>query len=277
MNILNSPPVLAGFKTSFTVSLFWIGSMIVLPLVMLLTTVLQLEWHTFWQIIVNDRVLSSIMLSFKTAFFATLINLFFGTLIAWVLVRYQFPGKALLNALIDLPFALPTAVAGIVLATLYAPNGLIGQFFAQIGLQIAFTQLGIVVALVFVSFPFIVRAIQPVLANQEAALEEAAHILGATRWQTFSKVLLPTLYPAMVSGAGMGFARSLGEYGSVIFIAGNVPLVSEIAPLMIMSKLDIYDVQGAAAVAFVMLVFSFLVLLLFNAVQNYLNRHFVSK
>ncbi|OBW93106.1 sulfate/thiosulfate transporter subunit [Gallibacterium genomosp. 3] len=277
MNILNTPAVLAGFKTSFTVSLLWIGSMIVLPLVMLCVTVLQLEWHTFWQVILNQRVLASIYLSFKMAFFATLVNLFFGTLVAWVLVRYNFPGKALLNALIDLPFALPTAVAGIVLATLYAPNGLIGQFFAQFGWQIAFTPLGIGVALVFVSFPFVVRAIQPVLASQEKALEEAAHILGASRWQTFHKVLLPTLYPAMVSGAGMGFARSLGEYGSVIFIAGNIPMVSEIAPLMIMSKLDIYDVQGAAAVAFVMLVFSFAVLLLFNTGQNYLNRHFVSK
>lgn len=206
-----------------------------------------------------------------------MVNLVFGTLIAWVLVRYSFPGKALINALIDLPFALPTAVAGIVLATLYAPNGLIGQWFAKVGWQIAFTPIGIAIALVFVSFPFIVRAVQPVLATQERALEEAADILGANRWLTVRKVILPTLYPAIVNGAGMGFARALGEYGSVIFIAGNIPLVSEIAPLMIMSKLDIYDVKGAAAVAFVMLVLSFAVLLLFNLWQNYLNRFFVSK
>ncbi|OBX06519.1 hypothetical protein QV08_10340 [Gallibacterium salpingitidis] len=277
MKILNAPAVLGGFKTSFTVSFVWVGSMVLLPLTMLLLTVLQLEWHSFWQIIFSQRVIASILLSFQMALIATLVNLVFGTLIAWVLVRYSFPGKALINALIDLPFALPTAVAGIVLATLYAPNGLIGQWFAQIGWQIAFTPIGIAIALVFVSFPFIVRAVQPVLATQERALEEAADILGANRWLTVRKVILPTLYPAIVNGAGMGFARALGEYGSVIFIAGNIPLVSEIAPLMIMSKLDIYDVKGAAAVAFVMLVLSFAVLLLFNLWQNYLNRFFVSK
>lgn len=277
MKILNAPAVLGGFKTSFTVSFVWVGSMVLLPLAMLLLTVLQLEWHSFWQIIFSQRVISSILLSFQMALIATLVNLVFGTLIAWVLVRYSFPGKALINALIDLPFALPTAVAGIVLATLYAPNGLIGQWFAKVGWQIAFTPIGIAIALVFVSFPFIVRAVQPVLATQERALEEAADILGANRWLTVRKVILPTLYPAIVNGAGMGFARALGEYGSVIFIAGNIPLVSEIAPLMIMSKLDIYDVKGAAAVAFVMLVLSFAVLLLFNLWQNYLNRFFVSK
>lgn len=277
MNILNAPAVLAGFKTSLSISLLWIGTMIVLPLLMLCLTVFQLDWSQFWQIIFSQRVLASMLLSFKMALIATLVNIVFGTLVAWSLVRYRFPGKALLNALIDLPFALPTAVAGIVLATLYAPNGLIGQLFARFGLQIAFTPIGIAIALVFVSFPFVVRAIQPVLNTLEPALEEAAHILGASRWQTFSKVILPSLYPAIVSGAGMGFARSLGEYGSVIFIAGNIPLVSEIAPLMIMSKLDIYDVQGAAAVAFAMLLCSFAALLLFNSGQHYLNRHFVSK
>lgn len=277
MKLLNAPAILGGFKTSFTISFLWVGSMVLLPLTMLLITVLQLDWSSFWQIIFNQRVLSSILLSFQMACIATIINIVFGTLVAWTLVRYNFTGKALLNALIDLPFALPTAVAGIVLATLYAPNGLIGQLFAEMGIQIAFTPLGIAVALVFVSFPFVVRAVQPVLASQERALEEAADILGANRWLIARKVILPTLYPAIVNGAGMGFARALGEYGSVIFIAGNIPLVSEIAPLMIMSKLDIYDVKGAAAVAFVMLILSFITLLFFNFWQNYLNRFYLSK
>ncbi|KGQ71022.1 sulfate/thiosulfate transporter subunit [Chelonobacter oris] len=273
MKILNSSAVLPGFKTSFGLSLFWIGGMVLLPFAMLLITTLQLEWGDFWQIITNQRVVAAILLSFKMAFIATLVNLVFGTLTAWVLVRYDFSGKSLLNALIDLPFALPTAVAGIVLASLYAPNGLFGQWFARFDIQVAFTPFGIAIALVFVSFPFIVRAVQPVLNDLDSSLEEAATTLGASRFTILRRIILPALYPAMISGAGMGLARSLGEYGSVIFIAGNIPMVSEIAPLIIMAKLDIYDMQGASAVAFLMLLISFLVLLLINLWQWYLNRH----
>ncbi|KAE9528032.1 sulfate ABC transporter permease subunit CysT [Testudinibacter aquarius] len=277
MKWLKTSAVLPGFKSSLTITLLWVGGMVILPFVMLLLTTLQLEWHQFWQTVTNQRVLASIGLSLKLALFATMLNVVFGTIVAWVLVRYQFRGKALLNALIDLPFALPTAVAGIVLASLYAPNGLFGQLFAPLGIKIAFTPLGIAIALVFVSFPFIVRAVQPLLSELDSSLEEAATTLGANRFTIVRRVILPALYPALIGGAGMGLARSLGEYGSVIFIAGNLPLVSEIAPLIIMSKLDIYDMQGAAAVAFLMLLLAFLLLLTVNLWQWYLNRHTLSK
>ncbi|TNH05010.1 sulfate ABC transporter permease subunit CysT [Testudinibacter sp. TR-2022] len=277
MKWLKTSAVLPGFKSSLTITLLWVGGMVILPFVMLLLTTLQLEWHQFWQTVTNQRVLASIGLSLKLALFATMLNVVFGTIVAWVLVRYQFRGKALLNALIDLPFALPTAVAGIVLASLYAPNGLFGQLFAPLGIKIAFTPLGIAIALVFVSFPFIVRAVQPLLSELDSSLEEAATTLGADRFTIVRRVILPALYPALIGGAGMGLARSLGEYGSVIFIAGNLPLVSEIAPLIIMSKLDIYDMQGAAAVAFLMLLLAFLLLLAVNLWQWYLNRHTLSK
>ncbi|TNH02218.1 sulfate ABC transporter permease subunit CysT [Testudinibacter sp. TR-2022] len=277
MKWLKTSAVLPGFKSSLTITLLWVGGMVILPFVMLLLTTLQLEWHQFWQTVTNQRVLASIGLSLKLALFATMLNLVFGTIVAWVLVRYQFKGKALLNALIDLPFALPTAVAGIVLASLYAPNGLFGQLFTPLGIKIAFTPLGIAIALVFVSFPFIVRAVQPLLSELDSSLEEAATTLGADRFTIVRRVILPALYPALIGGAGMSLARSLGEYGSVIFIAGNLPLVSEIAPLIIMSKLDIYDIQGAAAVAFLMLLLAFLLLLAVNLWQWYLNRHTLSK
>lgn len=277
MKGLKTKAVLPGFKSSLAITLLWVGGMVVLPFSMLLLTTLQLEWQEFWQTVSNQRVLASIGLSLKLALFATLINVVFGTLTAWVLVRYQFSGKAVINALIDLPFALPTAVAGIVLASLYAPNGLFGQLFAPFGIKIAFTPLGITIALIFVSFPFIVRAIQPVLNELDSAVEEAATTLGANRFTILRRVILPALYPALVGGAGMGLARSLGEYGSVIFIAGNIPLVSEIAPLIIMSKLDIYDMQGASAVACLMLLLAFLLLFLINLWQSYLNRHTLSK
>ena len=274
MKILTSRAVLPGFKTSFTLSLFWIGVMVILPFAMLLLTTLQLEWNAFWQTISNRRVIASILLSFEMASLATAVNLIFGTLIAWVLVRYDFKGKSILNALIDLPFALPTAVAGIVLANLYAPNGLFGQWFALFDIKIAFTPLGIAIALVFVSFPFTVRTVQPVLSQLDGSIEEAATTLGANRFTILRRIILPALYPAMIGGAGMGLARSLGEYGSVIFIAGNIPMVSEIAPLIIMSKLDIYDMQGASTVAFLMLLISFLLLFLINLWQWYLNRRY---
>ena len=242
--------VLPGFKRSMLITLAWLGSMVLLPLTLLVLTAWQLKWADIVQIITSERVISSLTLSFEMAAIATLINIVFGFLLAWVLVRYDFPGKNLVNALVDLPFALPTAVAGIALASLYAPTGLI-----------------IAIALIFVSLPFTVRAIQPVLANLDPSYEEAAQILGASRLTTLRKVIIPAVLPALIGGAGMGFARSLGEYGSVIFIAGNVPLVSEIAPLIIMSKLDLYDVQGASVVALLMLAISFLLILFINLAQ----------
>ena len=255
--------VLPGFKRSMLITLAWLGSMVLLPLTLLALTAWQLKWADIVQIITSERVISSLTLSFEMAAIATLINIVFGFLLAWVLVRYDFPGKNLVNALVDLPFALPTAVAGIALASLYAPTGLIGQWLSHLEIQLAYTPSGIAIALIFVSLPFTVRAIQPVLANLDPSYEEAAQILGASRLTTLRKVIIP----ALIGGAGMGFARSLGEYGSVIFIAGNVPLVSEIAPLIIMSKLDLYDVQGASVVALLMLAISFLLILFINLAQ----------
>ncbi|PJG84182.1 sulfate ABC transporter permease subunit CysT [Caviibacterium pharyngocola] len=259
--------VLPGFKRGLLVTILWLSSVILLPLILLILTALQLKGAEIWQIVTSQRVLASIYLSFKMAALATVVNVVFGFLLAWILVRYEFFGKKIVNALIDLPFALPTAVAGIALASLYSPNGLIGEFLMRFGLQIAYTPIGISIALIFVSLPFIVRAVQPVLANLDGSFEEAANILGASKFTTLRRVILPILLPALVGGAGMGFARSLGEYGSVIFIAGNVPLVSEIAPLIIMSKLDLYDVQGASVVALLMLCISFLLIIAINALQ----------
>ncbi|MGX3021017.1 sulfate ABC transporter permease subunit CysT [Ursidibacter sp. B-7004-1] len=273
MGLFSTRKTLPAFRLSLGITSFWIISMVILPFIMLFLTTIQLEWQSIWETVTNKRVIYSILLSFKLAFISALINIIFGTITAWVLVRYEFKGKNILNALIDLPFALPTAVAGIVLATLYAPNGLFGQFFHQFDIKIAFTPVGILIALIFVSFPFTVRAIQPVLKDLDPSLEEAASILGASKFTILYKVILPTLYPAIISGAGMGFARSLSEYGSVIFIAGNIPLVSEITPLIIMSKLDIYDIQGASAIAFLMLLLSFLVLLAINFIEGYFSRH----
>ena len=257
--------VLPGFKRSMFVTLAWLGSMVLLPLILLVLTALQLRWAEILQIISSQRVIASLILSFEMAAIATLINVIFGFLLAWSLVRYDFPGKNIINALVDLPFALPTAVAGIALASLYAPSGLLGQWLNYLEIQLAYTPGGIAIALIFVSLPFIVRAIQPVLANLDPGYEEAAHILGASKFTILRKVIIPAVLPALIGG--MGFARSLGEYGSVIFIAGNVPLVSEIAPLIIMSKLDLYDVQGASVVALLMLVISFLLILLINLAQ----------
>ncbi|WP_109077211.1 sulfate ABC transporter permease subunit CysT [Aggregatibacter kilianii] len=259
--------VLPGFKRGMFITLGWLGSMVVLPLILLFFSALQLDWQSIWQIIGSERVIASILLSFRMALVATLINVIFGFLLAWILVRYDFPGKSFVNGFIDLPFALPTAVAGIALASLYAPTGLIGGLLEKMGIQIAYTPSGIAIALIFVSLPFVVRAIQPVLANLDPAFEEAAQILGAGKLTILRKVIIPALLPAIIGGAGMGFARSLGEYGSVIFIAGNVPLVSEIAPLIIMSKLDLYDVQGASVVALLMLVISFALIFLINLAQ----------
>lgn len=265
---LKTKAILPGFRITAILSFGWVGSLVVLPLVLLIASVFQLSWGTFFDTISSPRVLSALSLTLVVALFATLINMIFGTIVAWLLVRYEFPGKKIINGLIDFPFALPTAVAGIVLATLYAPNGLFGQYFAPFNIQIAFTPIGIVIALIFVSFPFTVRAVQSVLSNLDRSLEEASALLGATPLQTFHRVIFPAIRPALFSGAGMGFARCLGEYGSVIFIAGNIPQVSEIVPLIIMSKLDMYDVAGASAIALLMLLLSFSFLLLLNFFQG---------
>lgn len=259
--------VLPGFGLSLGYALFWLGLIVLLPFAALLIKSSQLGLAAFWQTVSTERVLASLRLSFGAAALAALVNAVFGLLLAWVLTRYPFPGRRLVDALVDLPFALPTAVAGIALTTLYAPNGALGSLLAPLGLKVAFTPLGIVVALVFISLPFVVRTVQPVLEDLEAELEEAAGCLGASRWQTFRRVIFPALLPALITGTAMAFARASGEFGSVIFIAGNIPLVSEIAPLVIISKLEQYDYLGATAVAVVMLGLSFVMLFAINLLQ----------
>ena len=241
---------------------------------MLVYTTSSMGWDKFYATIANEQVLSAITLSLKVSFFAVLSNLIFGTLLAWVIVRYQFPLKGLVNALVDLPFALPTAVTGIALATLYAPNGWIGQWF---NFKIAFTPLGIWLALVVVSLPFIVRAVQPVLEDLSPELEEAGASLGANALTIFCRIILPELFPALIMGAGMAFARATGEYGSVIFIAGNIPNVSEILPVIITAKLEMFDTAGASAVALFMLLISFVILLVFNLLQWYFSQRLGAK
>ncbi len=267
MLLLKTPSVLPGFKTSLGLTVLCLSLLVVLPFAMMAVKAGEIGWTAFWQTISEPNVLAAVWLSLRMSFYAMLTNIVFGTLVAWVLVRYEFPGKSLVNALVDLPFALPTAVTGIALATLYAPQGWIGSLFAPLGIKIAFTPIGIWIALVVVSLPFIVRSVQPVLEELSAEYEEAAAALGANRLTVFRRVLLPEITPALLTGAGMMFARATGEYGSVIFIAGNIPMVSEILPLIITGKLEQFDVQGASAVALFMLMISFAILFLLNAGQ----------
>ncbi|MCC3344413.1 sulfate ABC transporter permease subunit CysT [Psychrobacter sanguinis] len=269
--------VLPGFGLSMGITVLSLSLLVILPFAMMAYTTTQMGWIGFIEAISQPQVKAAIILSLKMSFYAMLTNMIFGTLVAWVLVRYEFFGKSLINALVDLPFALPTAVTGISLATLYAPNGLIGQFFDRIGIQVAFTPIGIWLALVVVSFPFIVRAVQPVLEELSVEYEEAAAVLGASRLTTFRTVILPELFPALLMGAGMMFARATGEYGSVIFIAGNIPMQSEILPLIIISKLEQFDIQGASAVALFMLMISFVILLAINLLQWRLSRRVGAK
>jgi sulfate transport system permease protein len=229
-------------------------------------------WHEFVAVGLSHRALAAYRLSFGTAAAAGLVNAVFGLLVAWVLVRYSFPGKRVVSALVDLPFALPTAVAGIALTALYAPNGWIGSLLAPHGIKVAFTPIGVVIALTFIGLPFVVRTVQPVLEDLEAETEEAAASLGANRWQTFTKIIFPAIAPALLTGFSLAFARAIGEYGSVIFIAGNMPMVSEITPLIIITKLEQYDYAGATAVAVVMLIISFLLLLAINGLQWWSSR-----
>ena len=261
--------VIPGFGPTLGFTLFYLGLIVLLPLSALFIKAAGMGVEQFVAAAFSPRLLAAYRLSFGGALLAAMANVFFGLLVAWVLVRYQFPGRRILDALVDLPFALPTAVAGIALTTIYAPNGAIGKLLAKVGIKVAFTPLGVVVAMVFIGLPFVVRTVQPVLQDMESVHEEAASSLGATRLQVFRMVILPTVLPALMTGFALAFARAVGEYGSVIFIAGNLPGVSEIAPLIIVTKLEQYDYQGATAVAAVMLMASFLLLLVINSLQKW--------
>jgi sulfate transport system permease protein len=267
MSAAASRNVLPGFRLGLGYTLFYLSLIVLLPLAALVFKSMELTLAQFWAIATGERALASLRITFGASLLAATINAFFGLLTAWVLVRYPFPGKRLVDALVDLPFALPTAVAGITLATLYAGNGWLGRYLEPLGFKVAFTPVGIVVALIFIGLPFVVRTLQPVIEDIEPEIEEAAATLGASRWQTFTRVLLPAILPALLTGFTLAFSRAIGEYGSVIFIAGNMPLISEITPLLIVAKLEQYDIAGATSLAVVMLIISFVLLLAVNALQ----------
>jgi sulfate transport system permease protein len=265
--------VLPGFGLSLGFTIFYLALIVLIPLSAVFLKTFTMSWEAFWHAVSSERVMASYRLSFGAAAIAALLNVIFGGIVAWVLVRYRFPGKRFIDALVDLPFALPTAVAGITLTALYSSNGWIGQYLERLfGLKVAFTPLGVVVALTFIGLPFVVRTVQPVLEEAERELEEAAASLGASPLQTFLRVVLPSIVPALLTGFALAFARATGEYGSVIFIAGNIPLVSEITPLFIVTKLEQYDYTGATAIAVVMLVASFVLLLAINLLQAWTRR-----
>lgn len=264
--------VLPGFGLTLGFSIFYLSLLVLIPLSGLFWKTATLTWDDFWLTVTAPRVLASYKLSFGAAFIGAVINAVFGFLVAWVLVRYRFPGKRIVDALVDLPFALPTAVAGIALTAIYAPNGWIGKHLEPLGIKVAFTPLGVVIALTFIGLPFVVRTLQPVLEDLEQEVEEAAASLGASRWQTFLKVIFPAVMPALITGFALAFARAVGEYGSVIFIAGNMPMVSEITPLIIITKLEQYDYAGATAIALVMLLISFAMLFTINGLQAWSQR-----
>lgn len=259
--------VLPGFGLALGFILLYLSLIVLIPLSATFIQTAQLSWQEFWATVTAPRVVASYRLTFGASLAAALVNAVFGLLVAWVLVRYRFPGKRFVDALIDLPFALPTAVAGITLTAIYAGNGWIGQYLEPLGVKIAYTPLGVFVALTFIGLPFVVRTVQPVLEDIEPELEEAAAMLGATRLQTFQRIIFPTVLPALTTGFALAFARAIGEYGSVIFIAGNMPMISEITPLLIITKLEQYDYAGATAIAVVMLVISFMLLLVINVLQ----------
>ena len=264
--------VLPGFNLSLGYTIFYLSLIVLIPLSAAFIKTTELSLNEFWAVVSTPRVVASYKLTFGASFIAALINAVFGLLTAWVLVRYTFPGKKIIDALVDLPFALPTAVAGIALTAVYSNNGWIGSWLEPHGIKVAFTPLGVVVALTFIGLPFVVRTVQPVLEDLEAETEEAAASLGANRWQTFYKIIFPAIWPALLTGFALAFARAIGEYGSVIFIAGNMPMVSEITPLIIITKLEQYDYAGATAVAVVMLVISFILLFAINGLQWWLSR-----
>lgn len=265
--LLRRHTVLPGFDLALGLTLLYLCLIVLIPLSAAFLRTTELTWPQFVDTVTSPRVVASYKLTFGTSLLAAVVNAFFGLLVAWVLVRYDFFGRRIVDALVDLPFALPTAVAGITLTGLYAGNGWIGQWLEPLGLKVAFTPVGIFVAMTFIGLPFVVRTVQPILEDMASELEEAAATLGASRWQSFSKVVFPILLPALLTGFALAFARALGEYGSIIFIAGNMPMVSEITPLLIITKLEQYDYAGATAIAVVMLVMSFILLLAINGLQ----------
>ncbi len=266
------PSILPGFGPSLAITLIWLGVIVIIPLGVMLWFTAGLGWSGFFDIILRPRVLGDLFVSLWTAFVASFVNVFAGLLVAWVLTRYRFPGRRLADALVDLPFALPTAVAGIALSSLYAPHGWLGSLLAYIGVQVAFNPAGIVVAMIFISLPFIVRTVQPVIQDLEVEQEEAASLMGATPLQIFWRISLPAILPSLVTGFALALARCLGEYGSIIFIAGNKPMVSEILPLLIVAQLDQFDYQGATAIGTLMLLVSFVLLLTINLLQAWVRR-----
>lgn len=270
---LRQPSVIPGFGITLGFTLFYLGLILLIPIGAFLLYTAQMSWADFWHAVSHRQVVASYKLSFGASLIAALLNLVFGAIVAWVLVRYRFFGKRGIDALVDLPFAMPTAVAGIALVTLYASTGWVGQYLEILGLRVAYTQLGVVVALTYIGLPFVVRTVQPVLEDLDRELEEASAILGANRLTTLRRVILPALLPALLTGFALAFARALGEYGSVIFIAGNLPFRTEITPLLIVAKAEQYDYPGAAAIGTVMLLAAFVLLLLINALQWWTARH----
>jgi sulfate transport system permease protein len=268
------PSVIPGFGLTLGFTIAYLTLIILIPLAGVAWRTSELGWADFWAIATDERTLKALEISFGGSLIAAVVNVVLGVLVAWVLVRYSFPGRRIVDAAVDLPFALPTAVAGIALAAIYAPNGWVGQLLAPLGIKVAFTPLGITIALIFIGLPFVVRTVQPVLEEFEQELEEAAATLGANRWQTISRVILPRLTPALLTGFALAFARAVGEYGSVIFIAGNLPNISEIAPVLIVIKLEEFDQAGAAVIAGIMLIISFVMLLVINLIQAWARRRF---
>nr|WP_232380740.1 sulfate ABC transporter permease subunit CysT [Leptospira ainlahdjerensis] len=268
MNVRTKPYGKSAFGISLGLTVTYLSLLVIIPLGALFLKSTGIGWGGFWKLLSNERILSALYLSFGAGAIAAFLNLFIGFLFAWVLVRYEFPGKSLLDSLVDLPFMLPTAVAGIALTTIYTKNGIIGKLLDPYGIKIAYTPIGIVIALVFIGFPFVVRTIQPVLEEFPKELEESAYCLGANRWQIFRRIILPELVPPMVTGAAMAFARGIGEYGSVVFISGNLPGKTEILPLLIVTKLEQYEYEEATGIAFIMLVISFSILLGINILQT---------
>ncbi|MGX9177216.1 sulfate ABC transporter permease subunit CysT [Mesorhizobium sp. BHbdii] len=268
------PSVIPGFGLTLGFSLAYLTLIILIPLSGLVWRSAALGWADFWAIATDRRTTNALEISFGTAFIAAAVNVVFGTIVAWVLVRYNFPGRRIVDAMVDLPFALPTAVAGIALTTLYAPNGWLGSLLAPLGIKVAYTPLGIVIALIFIGLPFVVRTVQPIMEEIDKEVEEVAATLGANRFQTIARVLLPGLAPAIVTGFALAFARGVGEYGSVIFIAGNLPYKSEIAPLLIVIRLEEYNYAAATAIAAIMLALSFVMLLVINLVQTWSRKRY---
>ena len=268
------PSIIPGFGLTFGFSIAYLTLIILIPLTALVWRSASLGWTDFIAIATDERTLRALEVSFGTAFVAATVNVVFGTIVAWVLVRYRFPGRRIIDAMVDLPFALPTAVAGIALTTLYAPQGWVGSLLSPLGIQVAYTPLGIIVALVFIGLPFVVRTVQPIMEEIDSGVEEVAATLGATRFQTIWRVLFPGLFPAILTGFALAFARGVGEYGSVIFIAGNIPYVSEIAPLLIVIRLEEYNYAAATAIAAIMLGLSFAMLLVINLVQAWSRKRY---